>query len=111
MTWLPQETIRAKRDGGTLEAGELARLAHALANGSLSDAQAGAFAMAVQLRGMKPHECAAFTMAMRDTGEVFDWQRESPPGRCSTSTRPAASATSYRWRSARCSRPAAPGCR
>ena len=78
--WLPQETIRAKRDGGTLEAGELARLAHALADGSLSDAQAGAFAMAVQLRGMAPHECAAFTMAMRDTGEVFNWRRESPPG-------------------------------
>ena len=78
--WLPQETIRSKRDGGTLEAGELARLAHALADGSLSDAQAGAFAMAVQLRGMKPHECAAFTLAMRDTGEVFDWRRDSPPG-------------------------------
>src|SRR5262245_44187935 len=78
--WLPQETIRAKRDGGTLEAGELARLAHALADGRLSDAQAGAFAMAVQLRGMKPHECAAFTLAMRDTGEVFDWRRDSPPG-------------------------------
>src|SRR5262245_65841373 len=78
--WLRQETIRSKRDGGTLEAGELARLAHALADGSLSDSQAGAFAMAVQLRGMKPHECAAFTMAMRDTGEVFDWRRESPPG-------------------------------
>jgi len=78
--WLPQETIRAKRDGGTLEAGELVRLAHALADGSLSDAQAGAFAMAVQLRGMSPHECAAFTMAMRDTGEVFNWRHESPPG-------------------------------
>ncbi|HTL49513.1 MAG TPA: thymidine phosphorylase [Steroidobacteraceae bacterium] len=80
MTWLPQETIRAKRDGEALEAGELVRLAHALADGSLSDAQAGAFAMAVQLRGMAPHECAAFTMAMRDTGEVFNWRRESPPG-------------------------------
>ena len=78
--WLPQETIRAKRDGGTLEAGELARLAHALADGSLSDAQVGAFAMAVQLRGMAPHECAAFTLAMRDTGEVFNWRHESPPG-------------------------------
>src|SRR5262245_45510261 len=80
MTWLPQETIRAKRDGETLEAGELVRLAHALADGSLSDAQAGAFAMAVQLRGRPPHECAAFTMAMRDTGEVFNWRHDSPPG-------------------------------
>jgi thymidine phosphorylase len=80
MSWLPQETIRAKRDGGALEAHELAALAGAIADGSLSDAQVGAFAMAVQLKGMTPAECAAFTRAVRDSGEVFDWRRESPPG-------------------------------
>jgi thymidine phosphorylase len=80
MTWLPQETIRIKRDGGVLAAHELAQLARAISDGTLSDAQVGAFAMAVQLRGMTPAECAAFTMAVRDTGEVFDWRRESPPG-------------------------------
>ena len=47
MTWLPQESIRIKRDGGTLDAAELARIARAIADGSLSDAQVGAFAMAV----------------------------------------------------------------
>ena len=78
--WLPQETIRKKRDGGSLDATELGRIARALADGSLSDSQAGAFAMAVQLRGMTPHECAAFTLAMRDTGEVLDWRPESPRG-------------------------------
>jgi thymidine phosphorylase len=80
VTWLPQETIRAKRDGGALDAGELAALARGIADGSLADAQIGAFAMAVMLRGMTPAECAGFTMAVRDTGEVFDWSRESPPG-------------------------------
>jgi thymidine phosphorylase len=80
MAWLPQETIRVKRDGGTLGADELARLVRAIADGSLSDAQVGAFAMAVMLRGMTPAECAAFTMAVRDSGEVFDWRSESPPG-------------------------------
>ncbi len=80
MTWLPQETIRAKRDGAVLPAPELAALARGIADGSLSDAQVGAFAMAVQWRGMTPEECAEFTIAMRDTGEVFDWRRESPPG-------------------------------
>jgi thymidine phosphorylase len=80
MTWLPQETIRIKRDGGVLDAAELGRVARAIGDGSLSDAQVGALAMAVHLRGMTPAECAAFTIAMRDTGEVFDWSGESPPG-------------------------------
>ena len=80
MTWLPQETIRIKRDGGALDAVALGRIAGGIADGSLGDAQIGAFAMAVHYRGMTPAECAAFTLAVRDTGEVFDWRRESPPG-------------------------------
>ena len=80
MTWLPQETIRIKRDGGTLDASDLRRIAQGVGDGSLSDAQVGAFAMAVHFRGMTPEECAAFTLAMRDTGEIFDWRGESPPG-------------------------------
>src|SRR6188508_2253692 len=80
MNWLPQESIRKKRDGQALAAPELARIAGSIADGSLSDAQVGAFAMAVQLRGMTAAECAAFTMAMRDTGDVFDWSGESTSG-------------------------------
>lgn len=80
MDWLPQETIRTKRDGGTLAPDELSRIARGLADGSLSDAQAGAFAMAVWLRGMTFAECAAWTRAVRDSGETFDWRGESPPG-------------------------------
>ena len=80
VTWLPQESIRIKRDGGVLDAGELTRIARGIGDGSLSDAQIGAFAMAVYHRGMSPAECAAFTMAMRDSGEVFDWRAESLPG-------------------------------
>ncbi len=80
MTWLPQETIRIKRDGGALDARDLGKIARGIADGSLGDAQVAAFAMAVHYRGMTPAECAAFTIAMRDTGEVFDWNRESPPG-------------------------------
>ncbi len=80
MTWLPQESIRIKRDGGVLDREDLARIARAIADGSLSDAQVGAFAMAVQLRGMTAAECAAFTHAVRDSGEMFDWRADSPPG-------------------------------
>ncbi|MGE0465143.1 MAG: thymidine phosphorylase [Steroidobacteraceae bacterium] len=80
MTWLPQETIRIKREGGVLAAGDLQRLARGIADGSLGDAQVAAFAMAVFFRGMTAAECAAFTLAMRDTGEIFDWSGESLPG-------------------------------
>jgi thymidine phosphorylase len=80
MMWLPQETIRVKRDGGILEKDELQRIARSIGDGSLSDAQVAAFAMAVHFRGLSAAECAALTLAMRDSGEVFDWSRESPPG-------------------------------
>ena len=61
MNWLPQEAIRRKRDGQALGAPELARIAASIADGSLSDAQVGAFAMAVQLRGMTAEECNSGT--------------------------------------------------
>ncbi len=80
MTWLPQEAIRIKRDGGALDSLDLARIANGIKDGSFSDSQIGAFAMAVHHRGMTDPECAAFTRAIRDTGEVFDWKSESPPG-------------------------------
>lgn len=78
--WLPQETLRRKRDGERLTPGELAALATGLADGSLDDAQAAAFAMAVYFRGMEAEECAQFTWAMRDSGDVFDWSVEQLPG-------------------------------
>jgi thymidine phosphorylase len=79
-TWLPQESIRRKRDGGRLSEEELRAIARGLADGELDDAQAAAFAMAVYFRGMQAGECATFTWAMRDTGEVFDWRREGLRG-------------------------------
>ena len=68
--WLPQESIRRKRHGGRLSREELVAIARGLADGSLSDAQAAAFAMAVSFRGMQPDECAEFTWAMRDSGTL-----------------------------------------
>ena len=78
--WLPQEVIRRKRDGETLAADDLRALARGMADGSLADAQVAAFAMAVYFRGMTHAECAGLTLAMRDSGDVFDWRKESPPG-------------------------------
>jgi thymidine phosphorylase len=78
--WLPQESIRRKRHGARLTREELVAIARGLADGTLGDAQAGAFAMAVAFRGMQPDECAEFTWAMRDSGEVFDWHEAGLAG-------------------------------
>ncbi|MDR3518085.1 MAG: thymidine phosphorylase [Azospirillaceae bacterium] len=70
---IPQELIRRKRDGGILTAAELGAFAHGLADGSVGDGQAAAFAMAVFFRGMTSDERVALTLAMRDSGRVLDW--------------------------------------
>ena len=44
-----------------------------ITDGSVSDAQVGAFAMAVVLRGMSADERVALTGAMMRSGEVLDW--------------------------------------
>ena len=71
--WLPQEIIRAKRDGNPLAAEEIACFIAGLTDGSISEGQAAAFAMAVFLRGMTREETVALTLAMRDSGTVLDW--------------------------------------
>ena len=71
---LPQETIRRKRDGMALSTDEIADFIAGLTDGRISDAQVGAFAMAVVLRGMTTLETVALTLAMRDSGVVLDWR-------------------------------------
>jgi len=51
-----------------------------LTNGTLSDAQVGAFAMAVVLKGMTAEERVALTGAMMRSGEVLDWSEAGLPG-------------------------------
>jgi thymidine phosphorylase len=72
--YLPQEIIRAKRDGNPLVAEELAFFIAGLTDGSISEGQAAAFAMAVFLRGMNREETVALTLAMRDSGRVLNWR-------------------------------------
>src|SRR5262245_22824836 len=73
MQFLPQEIIRKKRDGGRLSAAETAFLIDGLTQGSVSEGQVAAFAMAVFFRGMSMEERVALTVAMRDSGEVLEW--------------------------------------
>ena len=77
---LPQEIIRAKRDGRSLSAAEIAAFVAGLVDGSVGEGQAAAFAMAVFFRGMTRAETIALTEAMRDSGTVLDWSSFDLPG-------------------------------
>ena len=70
---LVPELIRKKRHGGELSEPELEFLVAGIADGSVTDAQVGALAMAIVLRGMTADERIALTGAMTRTGEVLDW--------------------------------------
>jgi thymidine phosphorylase len=71
--FLPQEIIRAKRDGNELAPDEIAFFVRGLTDGSIAEGQVAALAMAVFLKGMAQGETVALTLAMRDSGRVLDW--------------------------------------
>ena len=71
---LAQEFIRQKRDGRELAPGDIGDFIAGLTEGSVSEGQAAAFAMAVFLRGMSRAEAVALTRAMRDSGNVLAWK-------------------------------------
>jgi len=77
---LPQEVVRAKRDGRALTDAEIAFFVGGLTDGTITEGQAAAFAMAVFFRGMTRAELVAFTLAMRDSGRVLDWSDADLPG-------------------------------
>ena len=68
-------TIRRKE---TPSAADLHWFADGLASGAVSDAQAGAFAMAVCLNGLGPKGRVALTEGMRDSGDVLTWDLNGP---------------------------------
>ncbi|PJI84966.1 thymidine phosphorylase [Yoonia maricola] len=57
---------------------ELAWFAQGLSSGAVSDAQAGAFAMAVVLNGLTDEGRVALTQGMRDSGDVMKWDLPGP---------------------------------
>jgi thymidine phosphorylase len=68
------DLLARKRDGLALGAADWQALAQGLARRTVSDAQAGALAMAVVLRGLAPAETVDLTLAMRDSGRVLGWR-------------------------------------
>ncbi|MEM9579356.1 MAG: thymidine phosphorylase [Pseudomonadota bacterium] len=70
--------IAALRRGEDVPADALAWFAQGLADCTVSDAQAGAFAMAVCLRGLGADGRAALTLAMQRSGKTLRWDVPGP---------------------------------
>lgn len=66
------------RQGDRLTEAELFWFAEGLATGAVSDAQAGAFAMAVCQKGLGEEGRVQLTRAMRETGRILKWHLDGP---------------------------------
>jgi thymidine phosphorylase len=71
---LAQEIIRLKRDGQTLARTHIDAFVRGLVDGSWSEGQAAALAMAMFLKGMSRAETVDLTLAMTHSGLVMDWR-------------------------------------
>ena len=71
---IPQEIIKTKRNGGSLSQAEIRQFVRGLTDDSFSEGQAASLAMAIYLNGMSVDEIVELTLAMRDSGTVFNWQ-------------------------------------
>ncbi|MDP1530541.1 thymidine phosphorylase [Rhodoferax sp.] len=71
---LAQEIIRIKRDGQTLARSHIDAFVRGLVDGSWSEGQAAALAMAMFLKGMSRAETVDLTLAMTHSGLVMDWR-------------------------------------
>ena len=78
--FLPQEIVRKKRDGGALSAEEIQFFVRGITDNSVTEGQIAALAMAVFFNDMNMDERVAFTLAMRDSGQVMEWRTLDLPG-------------------------------
>jgi len=78
MSYLPQEIIRRKRDGAALTDDEIAFFVRGLTDGSITEGQVAAFAMAVFFQGMTMDERVALTRCMMHSGQTIAWE-DGPP--------------------------------
>lgn len=76
----PAEVIACKRDGHELSRAQVEAFVNGLVDGTWADAQVGAMAMALVLRGTTRRECIDLTHAMVHTGAVLDWSVQHLPG-------------------------------
>ena len=74
------QAILAKvRNKSPLSSDEMVWFAKGLSDGKVTDAQAGAFSMAVALNGLVSQQARTdWTLAMRDSGKILSWEVGSP---------------------------------
>ncbi|WP_424982297.1 thymidine phosphorylase [Maritalea sp. S77] len=77
--FLPAEIIAKKRDGETLTPAEISAFIEGVVSGAVKPEQAAAFVMAVYFQNMDMDERVALTLAMRDSGEVLNWDELDGP--------------------------------
>src|SRR6266446_4248015 len=71
--------IEAKRDGKTLNTGQIKEIIVAYTSGQIPDYQMAAFLMAVYFRGLTSRETRALTLAMRDSGDQLKFPDDPRP--------------------------------
>lgn len=76
---LPQEIIRAKRDGKELTQEQIQFFVDGITDGNFNDAQVGSMAMAIFQKGMETDEIVHFTKAMMHSGTVLSWPELDRP--------------------------------
>lgn len=73
-----QRILGLLRDGHTPSERDLRWFSRGLGDGTVTDGQGAAFAMALCLRGLDVSATVALTRAMRDSGQVLDWDLPAP---------------------------------
>ena len=72
---LAQEVIRSKREGTILTIKEIDFFIRGLMDGSITEGQIAAFAMAIYFQGMEQKECIALTRSLQYSGTTLNWQK------------------------------------
>ncbi|MGO8766172.1 MAG: thymidine phosphorylase [Limisphaerales bacterium] len=71
--------IENKREGKTLAPGDIQNFVAEFTSGKIPDYQMAAMLMAIYFRGLNAEETRALTLAMRDSGEVLKFPKDSRP--------------------------------
>lgn len=79
MSFHPAVLIQKKRDGQALTEKEIHFLIEGISQGTIADYQATAFLMATYFQGMTPDETVAFTRAMCESGDRYDFSHLPGP--------------------------------
>lgn len=77
-TFLPQQFLGQIRDGEKPSTQDIQTFIKGIGTGKTSPAQIGAFVMAVYLKGLAADEIVTLTKAVRDSGDVLQWDLDGP---------------------------------